>query len=106
MRTILHMIIIGIVLSAQTVFAYERVCSDVYGRPKYDDCHMAARRIPSSFKPVFFGPPGAPPGTIICPFVITYGKLWSLSVATLVWEWCRLQSLVLRGKLYVVDWRA
>ncbi|MCJ1362451.1 hypothetical protein MMC16_001554 [Acarospora aff. strigata] len=35
---------------------------------------MAARRIPSSFKPVFFGPPGAPPGTIICPFVITYGN--------------------------------
>lgn len=74
MRTTLLKAVIGILLYAHGGFAFERICSIEYGRPPLPDCLAALKRIPSSFKPIFFSSDPEAKGTIQCPFVISSGR--------------------------------
>jgi len=77
MRTNLLKGIIGIFLYAHAIAAYERQCDEVYGRPRYEDCIAAARRIPTTYTPIFFGPQHLGMlATISTPFVISNGMPW------------------------------
>lgn len=76
MRTNILKATMAIFLYIHAISAYERQCDAVYGHPRYEDCLAAARRIPTTFTPVFFGPPQGLQGTVNTPFVISSGMPW------------------------------
>ncbi|KAI9875424.1 MAG: hypothetical protein M1830_008485 [Pleopsidium flavum] len=73
MRPTLVKAIVGIFFYAHAGFAFQRECSDQYGKPPLADCMAALQRIPLSFNPIFFSPEPGVQGAIKCPFVISSG---------------------------------
>ncbi|KAI9877011.1 MAG: hypothetical protein M1830_005054 [Pleopsidium flavum] len=71
MRPTLVKAIVGIFFYAHAGFAFQRECSDQYGKPPLADCMAALQRIPLSFNPIFFSPEPGVQGAIKCPFVIS-----------------------------------